>query len=59
MKSEKNLKKEEGRQKDLKKQNKKKKLKDPDLDDDIKKIKTMINFLLNYFEKEVDKKNSS
>ena len=53
MKSEKNLKKEEKRQKDMKKENKKMKLKDSDFDDDIKNIKTMVNFLLNHYEKKL------
>jgi len=43
----------------LKKQSKRLKLKEPDLDDDIKNIKTMVNFLLSYMEKGVDKKNGS
>jgi hypothetical protein len=45
--------------KKLKKQSKRLKLKEPDLDDDIKNIKTMVNFLLSYMEKGVDKKNGS
>ena len=53
MKSEKNLKKEEKRQKYMKKENKKMKLKDSDFDDDIKNIKTMVNFLLNHYEKKL------
>ena len=35
----------------MKKENKKMKLKDSDFDDDIKNIKTMVNFLLNHYEK--------
>jgi hypothetical protein len=42
--------------KKLKKQSKRLKLKEPDLDDDIKNIKTMVNFLLSYMEKELIRK---
>jgi len=60
MKSEKDLKKEEEKKlKDLKNKQKNKhqklKLKDQNIDDDIKNIKTMVNYLLNHLEKTVSK----
>ena len=61
MKSEAQLKKEESlRNKLLKTKNRKKlKEKDSNINDDIKNIKSMVNFLFNYIEKDIDKKNSS
>ena len=61
MKSEAQLKKEENlRNKLLKTKNRKKlKEKDSNINDDIKNIKSMVNFLFNYIEKDIDKKNSS
>lgn len=61
MKSEAQLKKEENlRNKLLKTKNRKKlKEKESNINDDIKNIKSMVNFLFNYIEKDIDKKNSS
>lgn len=61
MKSEAQLKKEESLRNKLLKTKNRKKLKEKDLNinDDIKNIKSMINFLFNYIEKDIDKKNSS
>lgn len=52
MKSEKNLKKDDKK----KKNNNSKKLKDRDLNDELKDIKNMVNYLLDFLEKETIKK---
>jgi len=55
MKSEQTLKKEQKLKSKMKNKSGKKKLKDLDINDDIKNIKTMINYLLDQFERTVSK----
>jgi len=54
-KSEQTLKKEQKLKSKMKNKSDKKKLKDLDINDDIKNIKTMINYLLDQFERTVSK----
>jgi hypothetical protein len=57
--SQKQIEEESLRNKLLKNKNRKKLKKDSNINDDIKNIKSMVNFLFNYIEKDIDKKNSS